>query len=174
MFKNMKVKKSLLLGYAITIVISVVIILVCLIMMFNQRSQYETLLNQDVAANEQILYARLNAIMAGREIRDALLVPDSEANDGLIATAENSLVALEESLVELEEVFPSQLEKDLLYSYQEVARGFGEMAPKLIEYYRSYDSTKDIAYVDQASQYIYTTVTPQEAEMAEVAGELDA
>ena len=39
MLKNMKVKKSLILGYGITIVISVALIIASLMMMNNQRVQ---------------------------------------------------------------------------------------------------------------------------------------
>lgn len=49
MLKNMKVKKSLILGYGITIVISVALIIASLMMMNNQRGQYEMLMNEDVA-----------------------------------------------------------------------------------------------------------------------------
>ena len=45
MLKNMKVKKSLILGYGITIVISVALIIASLMMMNNQRCQYEMLMN---------------------------------------------------------------------------------------------------------------------------------
>ena len=41
MLKNMKVKKSLILGYGITIVISVALIIASLMMMNNQRGQYD-------------------------------------------------------------------------------------------------------------------------------------
>ena len=41
MLKNMKVKKSLILGYGITIVISVALIIASLMMMNNQRDAYE-------------------------------------------------------------------------------------------------------------------------------------
>ena len=51
MLKNMKVKKSLILGYGITIVISVALIIASLMMMNNQRGQYETLMNEDVETN---------------------------------------------------------------------------------------------------------------------------
>ena len=44
MLKNMKVKKSLILGYGITIVISVALIIASLMMMNNQRGQYEMLM----------------------------------------------------------------------------------------------------------------------------------
>ena len=88
MLKNMKVKKSLILGYGITIVISVALIIASLMMMNNQRGQYEMLMNEDVETNMAILNARVNAITAGRNYRDALLVPESSANESLIAQAE--------------------------------------------------------------------------------------
>ena len=65
MMKNMKVKKSLILGYGITIVISVALIIASLMMMNNQRGQYEMLMNEDVETNMAILNARVNAITAG-------------------------------------------------------------------------------------------------------------
>ena len=65
MLKNMKVKKSLILGYGITIVISVALIIASLMMMNNQRGQYEMLMNEDVETNMAILNARVNAITAG-------------------------------------------------------------------------------------------------------------
>ena len=69
MLKNMKVKKSLILGYGITIVISVALIIASLMMMNNQRGQYEMLMNEDVETNMAILNARVNAITAGRNYR---------------------------------------------------------------------------------------------------------
>ena len=69
MLKNMKVKKSLILGYGITIVISVALIIASLMMMNNQRGQYEMLMNEDVETNMAILNARVNAITPGPEHR---------------------------------------------------------------------------------------------------------
>ena len=63
MLKNMKVKKSLILGYGITIVISVALIIASLMMMNNQRGQYEMLMNEDVETNMAILNARVNACL---------------------------------------------------------------------------------------------------------------
>ena len=60
MLKNMKVKKSLILGYGITIVISVALIIASLMMMNNQRGQYEMLMNEDVETNMAILNARVS------------------------------------------------------------------------------------------------------------------
>ncbi len=173
MLKNMKIKASLLLGFAMTIVISLAIIVTTLLMMVTQRKQFETLLNQDVAANEHIVYARLNAVMAGRNIRDALLVPNSDANDGLIATAEKCLADLETYLTYLDRDFPVQLEKDLMNDYAAAARNWASNAPMLIELYQSYRKTNDTAYLTEATDFIYETDTPLQDEMAAAADKLD-
>lgn len=71
MLKNMKVKKSLILGYGITIVISVALIIASLMMMNNQRGQYEMLMNEDVETNMAILNAQGQCHYGGRNYRDA-------------------------------------------------------------------------------------------------------
>ena len=72
MLKNMKVKMSLIMGYGVTILISLIFIIVCFVAMSNQKGQYDELLAKDVAANEQILYARMNANIAARNVREKL------------------------------------------------------------------------------------------------------
>ena len=121
MLKNMKVKKSLILGYGITIVISVALIIASLMMMNNQRGQYEMLMNEDVETNMAILNARVNAITAGRNYRDALLVPESSANESLIAQAEAALEAMQTYTKSLYETWPSQIEdQSLLEKYDSI------------------------------------------------------
>ena len=174
MFKNMSVRKRLLLGYGVTIAISLTIIVACMVMMSNQKNAYGSLLDQDAAANEQILYVRVHSILAGREIRDALLVPDSEANSKLIADSENALNLAKEYLEMLKTSFPKHIEdRSLLQEYESIYNNYSGMAEKLIELYNSYDRTKNTAYLEQAADYIYTTVTPEEARMAEAAEKLD-
>ena len=87
MLKNMKVKKSLILGYGITIVISVALIIASLMMMNNQRGQYEMLMNEDVETNMAILFISHNlqvvrklctrvAVMQGGHLVEEGLVED--------------------------------------------------------------------------------------------------
>ena len=90
MLKNMKTRNSLLLGYGITIGISVILILICLFMMLNIKGKYDVLLDKEAVANQDILYCRVNALLVGRNIRDSYLVPGSEANEGLLQTAEKA------------------------------------------------------------------------------------
>lgn len=173
MFKNMKVKKSLFLGFGIVIIIAVILVVICLAMMVNQRSKYEVLLNEDITANEEILYARINSIMAGRNIRDALLIPNSSSNDSLISTAEDCLDELEEHLSALEAAYPNQLDKTLLNEYLDATRTWSAGAPSLIQNYKSYKSTGDTAYLDTAKNFIQNTDTPNQDAMAAAATALD-
>ena len=74
MLKNMKVKNSLLLGYRITIGVSLLLIVASLFMMVNIKNSYNKLLDEDAQANQYILYCRVNSLLTGRNIRDAYLV----------------------------------------------------------------------------------------------------
>ena len=174
MLKNMKVKASMMLGYIITIVVSVIIIAVSLVLMMNQRHQYEILMNEDVATNEAILYARLNAMQAGRDYRDALLVPDSEDNDELIDAAKAALADMDTYTSSMYDTWPHQLtDKSLLEAYDKANTEWEEVAEKVISYYEKYDNTKNTVYLDQAHKVIAEEDTPALAAMANIADQLD-
>ena len=174
MLKNMKVKKSLILGYGITIVISVALIIASLMMMNNQRGQYETLMNEDVETNMAILNARVNAITAGRNYRDALLVPESSANESLIAQAEAALEAMQTYTKSLYETWPSQIEdQSLLEKYDSINSEWRAVAEKIMGLYQQYRSTGNELYLEQAKEIIYNEDTPLQTEMGDAATELD-
>ena len=59
MIKNMKVRKSLILGYGVTIVVSVVIIIASLILMSVQKGQYQNILDNYVGANTLVSNSRI-------------------------------------------------------------------------------------------------------------------
>ena len=174
MLKNMKVKKSLILGYGITIVISVALIIASLMMMNNQRGQYEMLMNEDVETNMAILNARVNAITAGRNYRDALLVPESSANESLIAQAEAALEAMQTYTASLYETWPSQIEdQSLLEKYDSINSEWRAVAEKIMGLYEQYHSTGNELYLEQAKEIIYNEDTPLQTEMGNAATELD-
>ena len=172
--KNMKIKKSLIIGFAIVIVASLAIIFSCLLMISQQRSQFETLLNEDVRVGEDILYARLDSAIIGRNIRDALLVPDSEANDDLIARAKECLTEMENYLESIEANYPYQLDRALMEKYVADARAWMSNSPMLIQLYEDYHAHQDAAHLEEAVDFIYTTDTPLQTTMQDSAKELDA
>ncbi len=173
MLKNMKIRNSLILGFATVIGVSVTIIIISLFMMMKIRGEYELLLDEDAKVNEEILYCRISTLIPGRNIRDALLVPDSDANDQLISAAESYLAKLEEHLSNIDQHFPSQLDKTLFYEYRNSAQEWASNSPMLIDLYKQYRSTGDLQYVEQAKDFIYTTDTPLQNRMSEAATAFD-
>ena len=61
MLKNMKIKKSLILGFGITIVVSLLIIISTLGLLFNQKNAYTSVIETEMRANELITSIRLDA-----------------------------------------------------------------------------------------------------------------
>ena len=106
MLKNMKIKNSLLLGYRITIGVSLLLIVTSLFMMVRIKNSYNELLDEDAQANQYILYCRVNSLLTGRNIRDAYLTPGSAANEDLLRAAEEAQDSLFANIELLKEHFP--------------------------------------------------------------------
>ena len=134
-------KNSLLLGYRITIGFSLILIVTNLFMMLNIKNSYNKLLDEDTQANQYILYCRVNSLLTGRNIRDAYLVPGSEANEAMLRSAEKAQDSLFANIELLKEHFPSQLERSKLDEYIAQTIRWADTNPQLIEWYRQYDRT---------------------------------
>ena len=173
MLKNIKVKKSLFLGYGITIGVSLLLIVISLLMMVNIKNDYNMLLDEDAKANEDILYCRINSLLVGRNIRDSYLVPGSEANEGLLQEAEKAQDNLFAYIELLKEHFPSQLERRKLDAYITATTSWADTNPQLIEWYRQYARTGDESYLQKGIQFIYETDTPDQEKMTAAATDLD-
>ena len=81
MFKNMKIRKSLIIGFGTTILVSVVIIIASLILMNTQKSAYTDILNSYVGANELVSECRVNYNIAARNLRDGVLSGNTSSLD---------------------------------------------------------------------------------------------
>ena len=173
MLKNMKVKNSLLLGYRITIGVSLLLIVTSLFMMVNIKNSYNELLNEDAQANQYILYCRVNSLLTGRNIRDAYLVPGSAANEDLLRAAEKAQDSLFANIELLKEHFPSQLERSKLDEYIAATISWADTNPQLIEWYRQYAKTGDESYLQKGIQFIYKTDIPDQEKMSTAATALD-
>ena len=73
MIKNMKIRKSLIMGYGITIIVSAIIIVASLILMSVQKKQYTNILNEYVRSNELVSECRIDYNIAARSLRDTVL-----------------------------------------------------------------------------------------------------
>ena len=107
MLKNMKIKKSLILGFGITIVVSLLIIISTLGLLFNQKNAYTSVIETEMRANELITSIRLDATVAARCVRDMALNPDDRSGNAELESYINStLNGLDAKIKELREIYP--------------------------------------------------------------------
>ena len=102
MIKNMKVRKSLVMGYGITIAVSVAIIIISLILMTVQKGQYTDILEKYVASNMTVSECRISYNIAARGLRDAVLSGDMSNVD----TATSKISDLKNQLTKLNSIYP--------------------------------------------------------------------
>ena len=120
MFKNMKVRKSLLLGFGTTIIISLALIISSIVVMNLLSNGYDDVIDKHIRANELITSIRLESNIAARNIRDIALIPDDPNNPALESVALECIDNMDTMFAELEEVFP--LDMKFLTSYETAAR----------------------------------------------------
>ncbi len=109
MIKNMKIKKSLILGFGVTIVVSVAIIITSIILMSMQKNQYMDIIDEYVGANSIVYECRVDYNIAGRSLRDAVLGGDLSNLD----TTTQKVAELKERLSELEKIYPLDSKTEL-------------------------------------------------------------
>ena len=130
MIKNMKIRKSLIMGFGITIVVSAIIIIVSLVLMAMQKGQYTDILDQYVASNELVSECRISYNIAARNLRDAVLSGDMTNVD-----ATNSKISeLSAQLTELSNTYPLDDKTELnsfislVEAWEKEAASIGETA----------------------------------------------
>ena len=166
MFRNMKLKGTLFVAFGLTIGISVVFIAAALGILFTSGHQYEDMLENEVIANEEILYARNYCNIAARNMRDVLLIPNDTANPQLIAEMKDALGGLEVSLNNLVDTWPEGMDREMLNIYLDTVETW-------------YNDLKEIegAYnagqIQKAINLVQTKCTPALQEMVSHAKSLD-
>ncbi len=130
MIKNMKIRKSLIMGFGITIVVSAIIIIVSLVLMAVQKGQYTDILDKYVASNELVSECRISYNIAARNLRDAVLSGDMTNVD-----ATNSKISeLSAQLTELSNTYPLDDKTELnsfislVEAWEKEAASIGETA----------------------------------------------
>ena len=130
MIKNMKIRKSLIMGFGITIVVSAIIIIVSLVLMAMQKGQYTDILDKYVASNELVSECRISYNIAARNLRDAVLSGDMTNVD-----ATNSKISeLSAQLTELSNTYPLDDKTELnsfislVEAWEKEAASIGETA----------------------------------------------
>ena len=165
MLKNMKIKKSLILGYGVCIVISVIMIAISLFMMNGLRNGYQEVIDTDIQSKQLITEIRLNANIAARNVRDMALIPDDPANPELEARAKEVLGDLDGLIQQIRDIWP--LDSVSLENYITSINEWGNEIPDILEAINSGNN-------DRAVSLIYNECTPKLNAMTSRAQELDA
>ena len=165
MLKNMKIKKSLILGFGITIVVSLLIIISTLGLLFNQKNAYTSVIETEMRANELITSIRLDATVAARCVRDMALNPDDRSGNAELESYINStLNGLDAKIKELREIYPlDDRDLDTLIQDLEV---WAEQVPDIMD-------AIDGGRGEEAVRMILNSCSPHLNELTTYAGTLD-
>ncbi len=101
-FKNMSIRKSLIIGFGTTILVSVVIIVASLIMMSSQKSSYSDIIDRYMGANSMVSECRIDYNIAARNLRDAMISGDVSG----LSTVTTKIDELTARLADLRETYP--------------------------------------------------------------------
>ena len=132
MLKNMKVKASLILGWGVTLLVSVVIIVATLIIMNQQTGTYQDIIDSNIRASSLIYQARMNTNIGARHLRDIALSPEGSDNTSKETRINEALTTLSEELKELKEIYPLE-DTSKLDEYLNSVASWGESVPGIME-----------------------------------------
>ncbi len=152
-FKNMSIKKSLIVGFGTTILISAIIIIASLIMMNVQKSSYMNIISKYVRSNELVSQCRIDYNLAARGLRDVVLSGD----DSGIKAVEDEVTELVKQINDLKNTYPLT-DKSKLNTFTDTVDEWEEEAKKIIN---AISTNRE-----QAAQMIVTSCTPKLAAAA--------
>ncbi len=158
MIKNMKIKKSLILGFGVTIIVSLAIIIASIVLMTMQKGQYSAILDDYVGANSIVFECRVDYNIAGRSLRDAVLGGDLSNLD----TTAAKVTDLKQRLEELEKIYPLE-NKSELNAFVDTVEAWEVEAEKIVNVAR--ENTAESR--TQAAAMIASDCSPRLKEAAE-------
>ncbi len=153
-FKNMSIKKSLIVGFGTTILVSLAIIIASLVMMSAQKSAYQDILDHYVEANQRASECRIDYNIAARGLRDAVL----SGNMTNLDTAKTKMAALETAITELNESFPMD-DKSQLNTFINTMTEWGKEAQNIMEVARTDRESAVPMIVNQCSPKLAAAAT---------------
>ena len=145
-FKNMSIKKSLIVGFGTTILVSLAIIVTALVMMSTQKAAYQDIIDHYVEANQRASECRIDYNIAARGLRDAVLSGEMSNLD----TATAKMTDLETAITELNDSFPMD-DKTQLNTFVNTMKEWGEEAQEIIKVARTDRETARGMIVDRCS-----------------------
>ena len=170
MIQNMKIRKSLILGYGVTIVISAVIIIASIILMTTQKNAYGNIIDKNIKASELITKCRLDSNVAARDLRDVVLsysgsTVDQTSINAKINEAVEKVNELDTLQEELRKVYPLT-DTSLLDNYSNLVDSWEEEADQIVSLIRAGEIT-------EAAANIVNDCSPKLDAVAETAAKLE-
>lgn len=129
MFKNMKIRNSLLFGFGISVGISLIIIIAAVLNMSSMRSTFSDINAGEVEANKLMLQIRLESNIAARNLRELVISPNASNREELKAKIEEKNADVDKKLVELQNI---GLLKDEIDAYIKQVNDWQEIVPDVI------------------------------------------
>lgn len=112
-FKNMSIKKSLIVGFGTTILISAIIIIASLVMMNVQKGAYTDIIDHYVKCNEMVSESRITYNIAARNLRDVALSGDQSG----LSIVTTKLGELNTLISQMQDTYPEELDRTALNSF---------------------------------------------------------
>ena len=148
-FKNMSIRKSLIIGFGTTILVSVGIIIAALIMMNSQKGAYQDIIDHYVKTNQLVSDCRIDYNIAARSLRDVALSGKMEG----LTTVSSKLNELETVMKDMQDAYPKELgDRSRLDDFVNALNSWKEEARKIAETVKT-DRTK-------AAEMIISECTP--------------
>ncbi len=148
-FKNMSIRKSLIIGFGTTVLVSVGIIIAALIMMNSQKGAYQDIIDHYVKTNQLVSDCRIDYNIAARSLRDVALSGKMEG----LTTVSSKLNELETVVKDMQDAYPKELsDRSRLDDFVNTLNSWKEEAGKIAETVKT-DRTK-------AAEMIISECTP--------------
>ncbi len=166
MLKNMKIKMSLIMGFTVTLLVSLAIVITSLVVMNVQSASYQQIIDTNVRASTLVRTCRLNVNIAARNLRDVALDPTSD----YVTTASNAisekLGSLETDIPELRALHTLE-DESALNDYISSVEIWGKMVPDIL-------ANATGGKLDEAIRQLQEECTPALAQVDQAASELQS
>lgn len=129
MFKNMKIRNSLLFGFVISVGVSLIIIIAAVLNMNSMRSTFSDINAGEVEANKLMLQVRLESNIAARNLREFVITGDSANKDALKTKINDMLDDVNKKLVDLQNI---GLPEDEINDYIKEVNDWQKIVPEII------------------------------------------
>ncbi|MEY8310546.1 methyl-accepting chemotaxis protein [Oscillospiraceae bacterium 42-9] len=168
MLKNMKIKMSLIMGFSVTILVSLAIVITSLVVMNIQSASYQKIIDTNVRASALVRTCRLNVNMAARALRDVALDPTSDYVATASGIVNEKLGELEKDIPELRALHTLE-DEALVNEYISAVQVWGTVVPDILanatagnltEAIRQLqdECTPALAMVDEAASKLQTEI----------------